>query len=289
METPSLRDLMAAGAHFGHKKERSHPKAKQNIYTLREGIYIIDLEKTQAALERAVKFTQELAMSGKTILFVGTKPQAADLVKTAAENAGMPYIVAHWPGGLLTNIETTMQNLKRLTQMEAKLAGDAYSNLTKKERRVIADNIRKSSEILGGVRNMTKMPDAIFVVDVVAESTAVKEAYRLGIPVIGICDTNANPEKIDFPIPANDDARKAIEMIVGLIAQTISKNRAAAPVKTEEKPAVAETAEVATPEAKTEEKSADEAKTEAVTEEKPTSASAADDKPKRTRTTKAQA
>lgn len=251
--TPSLKELMAAGAHFGHKRERSHPKAKQYIYVLREGIYIIDLQKTQEALEKALKTVADLASRGKTIMFVGTKPQAADLVKTAAEQAGMPYIVNHWPGGLLTNFETVQQNLKQLATMEAKLASDDSASMTKKEKRVMSDKVTKTTETLGGVRNMRNLPDALFVVDVVAESTAVGEAYRLGIPVIGICDTNANPEKIDFPIPANDDARKAIELITGLVAQAISGNKAVAP-----KPA-------STP--ATEEKA--EEKTEVAAEEKP--------------------
>lgn len=283
MPTPSLKELMAAGAHFGHKKERSHPKAKQFIYTLREGIYIIDLEKTQEALEKALKVTADLAKSGKTILFVGTKPQAADLVKAAAESANMPYIVNRWPGGLLTNFETTTSNLKSLLEKEGKVAGDGYVNLTKKERRVIGDEITKATSTLGGVRNMTKTPDALFVVDVVAESTALKEAYRLGIPVIGMCDTNANPELVDYPIPANDDARKTIEMVVTQIAQTITANRPVAatpapkveaPVETAEKPAVAE---------KTEEVKAE---APATTETPTVVAPAAEEKPKRTRTTK---
>lgn len=230
--TPSLRDLMAAGAHFGHKKERSHPKAKSYIYTLREGIYIIDLQKTQEALESALKTISEWAKSGKTILFVGTKPQAADLVKAAAEQAGMPYIVSRWPGGLLTNFETVLQNLKGLETMEAKVEGEGAVNLTKKEKRVLTDKIGKTTDTLGGIRQMKQLPDALFVVDVVAESTAVTEATRLGIPIVGICDTNANPELIDYPIPANDDARKAIEVITGLVAEAIAGNKAA-PAKAE--------------------------------------------------------
>jgi small subunit ribosomal protein S2 len=224
---PSLKDLMAVGAHFGHKRERSHPKAQQYIYVLREGIYIIDLQKTQEGLEKALDVVSDLAKQGKTILFVGTKPQAADLVKIAAEKAHMPYIVNHWPGGLLTNFETVAQNLKQLEANEAKLASDDAANLTKKEKLVISEKIRKTVEVLGGIRTMKNMPDALFVVDVIAEATAVAEAYRLGIPVIGICDTNANPEKIDFPIPANDDARKTIELITGLMADTITGNKAA--------------------------------------------------------------
>lgn len=271
---PSLRDLMAAGAHFGHKRERSHPKAKNYIYTLREGIYIIDLEKTRDALEKALAVVTDLAQSGKTVLFVGTKPQASDLVKAAAERAGMPYIVNHWPGGLLTNFETSSDNLKRIVQMESKIADNSYANLTKKERRVIGEKVRKSNEILGGVKGLTKMPDALFVVDVVAEGTAIKEAYRLGIPVIGLCDTNANPETVDYPIPANDDARKTIEMIVNLVADTISSHRAAPAVKAEAPKAEVKTDKpvaVATPEV-AEVSAATPASVEAapaVTEEKP--------------------
>jgi small subunit ribosomal protein S2 len=236
---------MAAGAHFGHKKERSHPKSKDFTYTLREGIYIIDLEKTQTALQKALEVTAELARSGKTILFVGTKPQAADLVKTAAEAADMPYIVAHWPGGLLTNFETTQMSLKRMGNMEAKLSDDK-NPMTKKERRVMSESLRKAKISLGGVETLRRTPDALFVIDVVAEETAVREAYRLGIPVIGVCDTNANPEQIDYPIPANDDARKTIEMIVTLISGAIAKYRPAKEAIVE-KPAapVAPAAEVA--------------------------------------------
>lgn len=224
---PSLKELMAVGAHFGHKRERSHPKAQSYIYILREGIFIIDLQKTQQALEKALTIASELAKQGKNILFVGTKPQAKDLVKAAAIKANMPYIVNHWPGGLLTNFETITKNLKQLQANEEQLASEAGSLLTKKERLVISEKIRKTNDMLGGIRHLVGMPDALFVVDVVAEATAVAEAYRLGIPVIGICDTNANPDKIDYPIPANDDARKTIELITGLMAEAINGNRPA--------------------------------------------------------------
>lgn len=231
---PTLKELMAVGAHFGHKRERSHPKAQQYIYILREGIYIIDLQKTQEGLEKALKQLSDLAGAGKTVLFVGTKPQAADLVKRAAERALMPYIVHHWPGGLLTNFETITNSLKQLEQMEQKLAAPEAINLTKKEKRVLSDKIRKTNTVLGGVRQMKRLPDALFVVDVVAEATAVGEAYTLGIPVIGLTDTNANPEKVDFPIPANDDARKAIELITSLAAEALAGNRPVAVSPTEE-------------------------------------------------------
>lgn len=222
---PTLKELMAAGAHFGHKKERSHPKSRVFTYVQREGIHIIDLEKTQAGLERAISVVSNLAKQGKIILFVGTKPQAADLVKAAAQRVEMPYIVNHWPGGLMTNFETVRGNLKRLEQIELRLESPD-DTLTKKERLVFSEKVRKSFAILGGVRQLHRLPDALFVVDVVAELTAVTEAYRLGIPVIGICDTNANPEKIDYPIPANDDARKTIDLVAGLIADAIAANKA---------------------------------------------------------------
>ncbi len=271
--TPSLRDLMAAGAHFGHKRERSHPKAKSYIYTLREGIYIIDLEKTREALEKALKVLGEWAADGKTILFVGTKPQAADLVKAAAEKAGMPYITHRWPGGLLTNFETVVQNLKNLDTLESNLNSDQYVNWTKKERRVLSEKIRKNNETLGGIRTLRQLPDALFVVDVVAEATAVEEAHRLGLPIVGVCDTNANPDRIDYPIPANDDARKSVELVTDLVAETIvAHKRGPVVAKVEE----TKTETVVAPE-KTTEKTVE--KAEAGTEEKP----------KRARTTKKEA
>lgn len=256
---PSLKDLMAAGVHFGHKKERSHPKSRVYTYVLREGIYIIDLQKTQEALEQALKAVSEMAKQGKTILFVGTKPQAADLVKSAAEAAGMPYVTHRWPGGLLTNFETVLQNLKQLETLEAQLASDEATNMTKKEKRVMGDKVAKTAETLGGLRNLRRLPDAMFVVDVVAEATAIAEAYRLGIPVIGLCDTNANPEKIDYPIPANDDARKAIELITTLISQAISANKGQAPAATPAASAQPQTDEATEELAKAAEVKADEA------------------------------
>lgn len=233
---PTLRELMAAGAHFGHKRERSHPKAKSYVYVLREGIFIIDLAKTLEGLEKALAYLTDLASHGKTVLFVGTKPQAADLVKAAAMLAGMPYIVHHWPGGLLTNFETVAANLKQLSVLEARLA-DETNPLNKKERSVIGDKVAKTVATLGGVREMKRLPDALFVVDVVAESTAVTEAHRLAIPVVAICDTNANPTLIEYPIPANDDARKTIGLITELVGQAIAANKAAAPVAEASQPA----------------------------------------------------
>ncbi len=245
---PTLKQLLAAGTHFGHKKERSHPKSRQYTYVLREGIYIIDLQKTQDALEKALHVVADMAASGKTILFVGTKPQAADLVKAAAIKAGMPYLVNRWPGGLLTNFETVLRNLKNIDIMEAQLADPESMAKTKKEKRVLTEKINKSNDMLGGIRGLKDLPDALFVVDTVAEATAVTEASRLGLPIVGICDTNANPETITYPIPANDDARGAIELIVNLVAEAITSNKSAAPAaapakeekKAEEAPATEE-------------------------------------------------
>lgn len=237
---PTLKELMAKGAHFGHKKERSHPKARPFTYTLREGIYIIDLQKTQEGLAKALAAAASLAQDGKTILFVGTKPQAEAIVKQAAETAGMPYVTHHWPGGLLTNFETVLTNLKRLEAMEEQLSAEQRPMKTKKERRVLAEKIRKTNEMLGGVRSLQALPDALFVVDTVAEATAVGEAQRLEIPVIAICDTNANPELIDYPIPANDDAKGTIELIVTLVSQTIAANKQTAPTSVDENQAESE-------------------------------------------------
>ncbi len=222
---------MTSGAHFGHKKERSHPKSRPFTYTLREGIYIIDLQKTQEMLQQALIVLAGMASAGKTILFVGTKPQAADIVKAAAQKSGMPYLVNRWPGGLLTNFETVLQNLKNIDLMEAQIADPLSLIKTKKEKRVLAEKIHKSNDMLGGIRELKGLPDALFVVDAVAENTAVTEATKLGLPIIAICDTNANPERIAYPIPANDDANGAIELIVGLVSDVIAGNKASMPVK----------------------------------------------------------
>ncbi len=222
---PTLKELMAAGAHFGHKRERSHPKAKGYIYGLREGIYIINLEQTQAGLEQAIKAVTEWAKQGKVLLMVGTKPQAAGIIRSEAERANLPYIVERWPGGLLTNFDTVAESLKSLATNEARLEDATVNNLTKKERRVLTDKVKRASSVLGGMRHLKTTPDAMFVIDIVAEATAVAEAKRLGIPVIGLTDTNANPEIVDIAIPANDDAKQTIALITKTLVDAILRER----------------------------------------------------------------
>lgn len=219
---PTLIELLEAGAHFGHKKARSHPKAKDYTFTLREGIYVIDLDKTILGLEMALDFIKKQTVLGKTILFVGTKRQAKDLVQSVAEKSGMPYINQRWLGGTLTNFETIRKNLKNLEDLEAKSKDEKFSILTKKEQKVINDKIEKLNKTFGGVRTMKNLPDAVFVVDAAKEKLAVTEANIKEIPIVAIADTDADFSQLTYPIPANDDAPKTLEMIMGLVAEALS-------------------------------------------------------------------
>lgn len=218
---PTLIELLEAGAHFGHKKERSHPKAKDFTFTIREGIYVIDLDKTVANLQKALEFLKTQAGLGKTILFVGTKRQAKDLTKKVAESTNMPYINQRWLGGTLTNFETIRKNLKSLEALEAQTKDQNFANLTKKEQKVINDKIAKLVQTFGGVRSMKNLPDVIFIIDAAKEKIAVTEGNIKEIPIVAITDTDADPEKVTYPIPANDDAPKTLEMLMSLVEKAI--------------------------------------------------------------------
>ncbi|AKM82005.1 TPA: 30S ribosomal protein S2 [Candidatus Berkelbacteria bacterium] len=218
---PTLIELLEAGAHFGHKKERSHPKAKEFTFTLREGVYVIDLEKTLSGLEAALEFLKKQASLGKTILFVGTKKQAQVLTQKVAENTGMPYISHRWLGGTLTNFETIRRNITQLDTLEAKTNSPEFDLLTKKEKKVITDKIEKLMSTFGGVRKMRNLPDAIFVIDAAKEKLALEEGNRMEIPIAAICDTDANPEMVTYPIPANDDAPKTLDMLMKLVETAV--------------------------------------------------------------------
>lgn len=237
---PTLIELLEAGAHFGHKKERSHPKAKEYIFTLREGVYVIDLDKTISYLEKALEFLKKEATLGKTILFVGTKRQAKELVQKVAESVSMPYINQRWLGGTLTNFETIRRNLKKLEELEAQVQDVKFANLTKKEQKVINDKIAKLQQNFGGVRTMKNLPDVIFVVDAAKEKLAIAEGNRMEIPIVAITDTDADPSKITYPIPANDDAPKTLEMLMGIVQKVLS----GASVKTETKETKEEVKEI---------------------------------------------
>lgn len=222
----NIKDLLEAGAHFGHKKERWNPKMRPFIFATRDNIHIIDLEKTVEETEKALKFIQGISKNNGKILFVGTKRQGKDIVKKAAEGCGMPYVVNRWLGGLLTNFNTIRKRLKRLKDLEAQKKSGELEKFTKRERLKIDEEIKKLEFNIGGIRDLTSLPDALFIIDTITEEVAVKEANRLKMPVIATCDTNSDPSKIAYPIPANDDAIKTIEYFCNLISKTINENSA---------------------------------------------------------------
>ena len=231
---PTLMDLLEAGVHFGHKKERSNPKMKDYTFGLREGVFIIDLDKTKDLLEGALNFVKQEVSEGKTILFVGTKRQAKEVVQRVAVGAGMPYIIHRWLGGTLTNYETVRRSINEMESLEAKIVSPEISAITKKERKVMNDRLEKLHKVFGGVKEMKKLPDLLFVVDAHREALAIEEAARMGIPVVAIADTDTNPKGITHIIPSNDDAVKAIELIMGEVEKLISiKNQAKNAVKKE--------------------------------------------------------
>jgi small subunit ribosomal protein S2 len=219
MAEVTLKQLLESGAHFGHQTRRWNPKMQRYIYGARGGIHIIDLTKTAPALEDATKFAASVAADGGSILFVATKRQAKGVVQKAAVEAGMPYVTERWLGGMLTNFRTIKTQINRLKKLEAQEeGGELAANYNKKEQGVLAAEVVKLNHVFGGIKEMDGMPGAVFVVDAPREETAIAEARKLGIPVIAIADTNANPDLIDYPIPANDDAIKAVTVITQAIA-----------------------------------------------------------------------
>ena len=216
-------EMLEAGVHFGHKKERSHPRAKDFIFTLREGVYVIDLDKTQEDLQIALEFLRKQVTLGKNILFVGTKRQAKEITQRVAEKTGMPYITKHFLGGTLTNFETIRKNIIQMEELEAKILTPEYAALTKKEKKIINDKREKLLSVFGGVRGMKNLPDALFIIDGNKEKLAVTEANRMGIPVVAIIDTDANPDTINYPIPANDDASKSLTLLMDVVEKEMVK------------------------------------------------------------------
>ncbi|CAB4925500.1 unannotated protein [freshwater metagenome] len=226
--TPSqvgIRELLEAGVHFGHQTRRWNPKMRRYIYGEREGIYIIDLLRTEALLRQAQEFTSELAARGGIVLFVGTKKQARDAVKDAAERAGMPYVNHRWLGGLLTNFQTINQRIRRLHDLERYQAEGQLDLLPTRERLSALADLAKLQANLGGVKHMQRAPDALFVIDLKVEAIAVREAHRLRIPVIGLVDTNCDPDGIDYVIPGNDDAMRSCRVVADAIADVAAERR----------------------------------------------------------------
>jgi small subunit ribosomal protein S2 len=221
----ALKDLLEAGVHFGHQTKRWNPKMKQFIFGERNGIYIIDLAKTAKLFRSAEEFVHNLAADGRTILFVGTKRQAQDAIAEEAQRSGMFFVNQRWLGGLLTNFSTIQRSLARLRDLEAMETDGRYETITKKEIAQIEKEKRKLQKNLEGIRNMTRLPDAIFVVDTRKEKIAVDEARKLKIPVIGVVDTNCDPDEVDFVIPGNDDALRAIRLFASKIADAVVAGR----------------------------------------------------------------
>jgi small subunit ribosomal protein S2 len=221
----ALKDLLEAGVHFGHQTKRWNPKMKAYIFGERNGIYIIDLAKTAKLFREAEQFTTNLATEGRTVLFVGTKRQAQDAVAEEAQRCGMFFVNQRWLGGLLTNFSTIQRSLGRLRDLEAMETDGRYDTLSKKEISQLEKEKRKLQKNLEGIRNMSRLPDALFVVDTRKEKIAVDEARKLKIPVIGVVDTNCDPDEVDYVIPGNDDALRAIRLFASRIADAVLSGR----------------------------------------------------------------
>ena len=243
MSVVSMKQLLEAGVHFGHQTRRWNPKMAEYIYMERNGIYIIDLQKTVKKLEEAYNFVRDVAANGQSILFVGTKKQAAEAVKEEASRVGMYYVNARWLGGMLTNFVTIRSRVTRMEELEAMEADGRMALLPKKEQILLRKELSKLQRNLNGIRNMKRVPDAIFVIDTNREEIAIREAHRLNIPVVGTLDTNCDPDDVEYGIPANDDAIRSVKLLADFIADAVVAGTGA-PVSAEEMAAPAE-AEVA--------------------------------------------
>ena len=221
MSVISMKQLLEAGVHFGHQTRRWNPKMAEYIYTERNGIHIIDLQKSVGKVDEAYKAISDIAAEGGTILFVGTKKQAQDAIATEAERCGMFYVNERWLGGMLTNFKTIQSRIARLKEIETMQEDGTFDVLPKKEVINLKKELEKLQKNLGGIKEMKRLPDAIFIVDPKKERIAVKEARILGIPIVGIVDTNCDPDDVDYVIPANDDAIRAVKLIAGRMADAI--------------------------------------------------------------------
>ncbi len=223
MEKPTYKELLDAGVHFGHLKKKWNPKMAPYIFMERKGIHIIDLNRTQECMDRAANAMRALAKSGKKVLFVATKKQAREIVANAARNVGMPYVTERWLGGMMTNFSTIRRSIKKMNNIDRMLQDGTLENVTKKERLTLTRERDKLEKVLGGIANLNRLPSAIFIVDIHHEHIAVAEAHRLGIRTFGIVDTNSDPNEVDFPIPANDDASKSVKIITDYMVQAIQE------------------------------------------------------------------
>lgn len=235
---PSLVEMLEAGVHFGHQKSRWHPKMAQYLLGSRNGVHVIDLDKTVEALNTSLEFVKTLASKGKVILFVGTKRQARGPIKAAAESCGMPFLTERWIGGLVTNFEEFKRRMKKYKSLKEMIATGEIEKYVKKEQVAIKKEVEKMDRYLSGLTGLENIPDAIYIADLRVEKTALAEAERVKVPIVAVCDSNVDPTKVEYPIPANDDAVNSIKMIVGLVAAAINegkdiyeKNKAEMPVE----------------------------------------------------------
>lgn len=232
MKEISLLELLQSGAHFGHKTSRWNPKMKPYIFTVRNDIHILDLEKTRKALTKAVEFAGQVAQAGGTILFIGTKRQARSIIEKQAQLAGQPYINVRWLGGTFTNFKTIQRTVRKLEKLqELKSSGQLESRYTKKERLLVEREIEKLEKLFVGMKDMKRIPQAVFIADINYDDIALAEARKMKVPVIAIVDTNSNPEGVDYPIPCNDDATAAIELITSVIAAGIKESKTTSAVQ----------------------------------------------------------
>ena len=246
MSVISMKALLEAGVHFGHQTRRWNPKMKKFIFTERNGIYIIDLQQTVKKIDDAYEAVRQVASEDGVILFVGTKKQAQDAIEYEAKRSGQYYVNQRWLGGMLTNYQTIKKSIQRLRDIEEMAEDGTFDLLPKKEVSQLELELEKLEKFLGGIKDMPKLPDIMYVVDPKKEYIAVNEARKLGIPVVGICDTNADPDEIDFPIPGNDDAIRAVKLITGAMADAVIEGKQGEQLEdvTEESPQAVETEEV---------------------------------------------
>lgn len=223
MSKIEYKDLLDAGVHFGHLTRKWDPRMAPYIFMEKNGIHIIDLNKTLACLDEASNAIKQIVRSGKKVMFVATKKQAKDLVAAEAQRLNMPYVTERWLGGMLTNFATIRKSLKKMSSLDKLMKEDAYKNLAKKERLMVSRQKDKMENVLGGIADLSRLPAALFVVDIKREHIAIAEAHKLGIPVFALVDTNSNPNEVDFPIPANDDAFKSVSLLVKAFGAAIEE------------------------------------------------------------------
>ena len=225
VEATTVKQLLEAGAHFGHQTGHWHPRMKKHIYTQRNGIHIIDLEQTAVMLEKACTYVRDMVSTGESILFVGTKRQAQEAIEEEAKRSGMYFVNQRWLGGMLTNFVTIQSRIDYLVRLEDKKSRGELDYMTKKEKMKVEKEIAKLNRLMGGFKEMVKLPGALFIVDPAKEKIAVAEARKMGIPIVAMVDTDSNPENINYPVPSNDDAIKAIKLICNRIAEAVIEGK----------------------------------------------------------------